>query len=247
MRRHITRALHAAAAAGVAFLTLGFAGAGAPATAAAPSLSPPQYNTGQAGYTSSGRWFRFVSTTVTIPPLGPASQDYGGQILIVLHTTAVPDTARAVILVRPGGGAGTLEWGNAQQVTPFAISPKVGDQVAVSIYCDRHGHDSFTATDLTQHITKTAQQTVGNVVYDQASLWDNLAATVTPPATDIRQWKIADTYLTTYTGTHGTVTGPWQASQVIETTDGTAKGAVVLSPSGLWNGGQNFGIWLRHR
>ena len=33
---------------------------------------------------------------------------------------------------------------------------------------------------------------------------------------------------------------------MIATTDGTAKGAVVLSPSGLWNGGQNFGVWLRH-
>ena len=67
MRRHITRALYAAAAAGIVFLTLGFAGAGAPASAATPSLGPPLYTTTQAGYQCDGRWFRFVSTTVTIP------------------------------------------------------------------------------------------------------------------------------------------------------------------------------------
>lgn len=53
--------------------------------------------------------------------------------------------------------------------------------------------------------------------------------------------------LTTYTGIHGTVTGPWQTSQLIQTSTGTASGKVLRSPSGLWHGGANFGIWLRHR
>ena len=34
---------------------------------------------------------------------------------------------------------------------------------------------------------------------------------------------------------------------MIATTNGTATGAVVMSPSGLWDGDQNFGIWLRHQ
>jgi hypothetical protein len=33
----------------------------------------------------------------------------------------------------------------------------------------------------------------------------------------------------------------------IDTTDGTAAGTVVMSPSALSNNGQNFGIWLRHQ
>ena len=40
--------------------------------------------------------------------------------------------------------------------------------------------------------------------------------------------------------------GPWQTSTLIKTSDGTPAGTVVASPSGLSNGGQDFGVWLRH-
>lgn len=69
MRRHISRAFYAAAAAVITLGTLGFAGAGSPATAASRSLSPPGYSPSWAGYSvGGGRWFRFISTTVTVPP-----------------------------------------------------------------------------------------------------------------------------------------------------------------------------------
>ena len=69
MRKHIIRALYAAAAAGITLATLGFAGAGPPATAAPQSLSPPVYTTNDAGYVSAGRWFRYLAATVTVPPV----------------------------------------------------------------------------------------------------------------------------------------------------------------------------------
>lgn len=245
MRKSITRALSAAAVVGVALSTAGVGSVGASATAARQSLSPPVYTTGQAGYTSYGRWFRFVSTTLTIPPLGPASEDHGGQMLMVLHTTARIDSLRAVILVRPGGGAGSIGWSRGQTLTPFKISPRVGDRLAVSIYYDRHGHDYFTATDLSQGLTRQARVTVGNVTYNKVSLWDNVTLDVTPPANDIRQWQLASTRLTTYSGKHGTVTGAWKTSQMIETSTGTSKGTVIASPSGLGSGGASFSVWLR--
>src|SRR5690242_2475041 len=68
MHRHITRALYAVVAA-ITLGTLGFSGAGSPATAASRSISPPGYNPSWAGYlVGGGRWFRFISTTVTVPP-----------------------------------------------------------------------------------------------------------------------------------------------------------------------------------
>jgi hypothetical protein len=245
MRRHITRTLYAAAAAGITFLTLGFAGAGAPASAAAPSLGPPLYTMVQAGYQCDGRWFRFVSTTVTIPQR-TVPKTNGGYLTIALEHAPV-NMPMASINVDPGGGPGTVGWYSGGQPGggTFTLSPKVGDQLAVSIYYDRSSHVSFTATDLTQGITKTVQSTVGNVVYNTAGLW-GAAKGESSPAADTRMWKVADTHLTTYTGTHGTVTGPWQTSKMIATTNGSATGAVMMSPSGLWNGGQNFGIWLRH-
>jgi hypothetical protein len=78
MRRHIYRVFCAAAAAGIALTTLGLAGAGSPATAAARSLSPPMYTRGTSGYLSTGRWFRFVSATVAVPVGGSGARyDHG--------------------------------------------------------------------------------------------------------------------------------------------------------------------------
>ena len=244
MRKCITRALYVAAAAGIALTTLGFAGAGAPATAAARSLSPPEYNTSDAGYISTGRWFRFVSATVTVPAVIP-STDHVCNMLITLRNTA-PMPARADILVRPGGGAGSVGWANSQILTPFAMSPKIGDQLRVSIYYDRNGHTYFTAVDVTQGITRTVRVQTGTVTYNVVTLIGNAASgPVPPPPADIRLWKVDSTRLTTYTGTRGTVTGPWQTSQIIQTSTGTSSGTVMRSPSGLWNGGANFGVWLR--
>ena len=68
MRRHIGRALYAAVAA-ITLGTLGFAGAASPASAASRAMSPPGYSPSWAGYSvGGGRWFRFISTTVTVPP-----------------------------------------------------------------------------------------------------------------------------------------------------------------------------------
>ena len=244
MRNYITRALYAAVAAGMALTTLGLAGATAPATAATRSLSPPVYDLNRAGYISSGRWFRFVSTTLTIPAATLSVSD-GGNMLVVLQNPQLRGAPPAIIFVRPGGGSGSVSWSTGQTLQPFAMSPKVGDEVSVSIYNDQHGHLSFTATDLTNGVTSTGRAKIGNIIYNQALLIANLDAGAPAPPADTRLWKVDGTHLTTSTGTHGTLTGPWQTSQMIQTNTGTATGAVVASPSGLWNGGANFGIWLR--
>ncbi|MGO9079985.1 MAG: hypothetical protein ACLQDY_13220 [Streptosporangiaceae bacterium] len=244
MRKYITRTHRTAAAAGIALATLGLTGAGAPATAAARSLSPPQYTIGDAGYISTGRWFRFVSATVTVPAVIP-SADHICNMLITLRNTA-PMRPRADILVRQGGGAGSVGWANSPVLTPFAMSPKIGDRLRVSIYYDRSGHTYFTAADITQGITRTVRVNTGTVTYNVATLIGNAGSgPVPPPPAGIRLWKVASTRLTTYTGTRGTVTGPWQTSQIIQTSTGTSSGTVMRSPSGLSDGGADFGVWLR--
>jgi hypothetical protein len=243
MRRRIARALYAATVAVITLTGLALAGTSAPATAAARPLSPPAYDTAAAGYTSTGRWFRFVAATVTVLPSGGPT-GYGNMLVVLQHDVRV-GSAGAVILVRPGGGSGSVEWGNLQQITPFRLSPNAGDQLRTSIYYDGRGHTYLTAADLTQGITRTVRVQTGDVVYNKASLVDNVASNGFPPATDIRLWKVTGTRLTTYTGVRGTVTGPWQTSPVIETSTGTATGTVFTSPAGLLNGGADFSIWLR--
>jgi hypothetical protein len=243
MRRRIGRTLYAATAAGITLTltALGFAGAAAPAAAATPSLSPPVYSTAQSGYASSGRWFRFAAATVTVlPPGGPTA--YCGMF-IVLRSSAMPSSADAVIQIAPGSGG--VQWGNPSQMTPFGLRPNAGDQLRASIYYDRQGHTFFTADDLTQGITRSVRVQTGDIVYDQASLVNTVMTNGIPPATGIRLWQVTGTRLTTYTGVRGTVTGPWQTSPVIETSSGTAAGTVLSSPTGLWDGGADFSIWLR--
>ncbi len=236
--RGITGAIGAAVAAGIGFTTAGLAGAAVPAAAATRSLGPPEYTAGWAGYTAQGRWFRFVSTTVTVPARQRPRGD-GGEMYIMLQGKGSP--APAQIYVEPGGGAGSVGWNDGS----FRVSPQVGDQLAVSIYYDQRGHDYFTATDLTQHTTQTVRTDVPKMTYLTARVFAVAYSTAAPPAADTRLWDFADSHLTTYTGVHGTVLGPWTTSKMIVTSDGTSPGPVVASPSGLRNGGRDFGVRLR--
>ena len=132
------------------------------------------------------------------------------------------------------------------------MSPKTGNRLTISVYYDRHGHNYFTVTDYTQDVTRTVRRSIGPVIANMpcnaAGLFvaiDN--GVVSRSATDRRLWQFTSSHMTTYTGVHGTIPGPWATSNLIDITTGTATGRVVMSPSSLWSSGQNFGIWLRHR
>jgi hypothetical protein len=242
--RGIARAVCVAAATGVALTTAGLAGAATPAMAATQSLSPPVYTNWAAGYQAQGRWFRFVSTTLTVAPRkvpNPHQGTNGAAVLMLGYMGG-----EAELTVNPGGGANSVSWLHTYGGTgSFGLSPQVGDRLTVSIYYDRHGHTTFTAADITQGVTRTHRLTVGSKVYTKAWLVAQADPEVTPPAQDTRLWQFTGSRLTTYTGVHGTVLGPWQTSKDIETTTGTSASSVVMSPSTLRNGGQNFGVWLR--
>jgi len=250
MRRHMVRVLLAAAATAGALLTAGLAGA--PAAGAAPSGThtggyPVFYTSSQGGYTATGRWFRFVATTVTMPPKSPLYP----TALVVLNG---PGYAGPLYVgVRSGGGPTSVGW--SAGVPPFGmggaaftkVNPKVGDTVRIALYYDRSGGNvTGTATDLTTGATQSA--VVGGKkgwVYNAAEVACWLPKNPSPPAKDLRLWQFNDSAVTTYTGTHGTITGPWATNEVIDTTNGTSSGRVVMSPSFLFNNGASFGAWLR--
>ena len=227
---------------GFALATMGFTGAGSAggAVAARQSIGPPSYQAGWAGYTAQGRWFRFVSTTVTVTARRVLGRAAGGAS-IMLQGRGSP--APAQINVEGGGGAGSVSW----NLGTFRLRPQVGDRLALSIYYDRHGHDFLTATDVTQGTTQTIRMNVPKMTYLTARVFARVAPTTPAPRADVRLWKYADSLVIHQknTGTHGTLLGPWTTSAMIDTSTGTATGRVVASPSGLWNRGQNFGVWLR--
>ena len=193
----------------------------------------------------SGRWFRFVGTTVQVPATGA----YGHYARVSLRGTNV---AGVTLAIKPGGGPGSVGW--AVGVAPFGmgggtldIAPAAGDTVRIDLYYDKAGGGvTATATDLTTNVT--AAQAIGagtTAVFTKAEIGTALNNPASPPTADSRLWRFTDAAVTTTTGVHGTVTGPWTTSTVVDTINGRPSGQVVMSPSFLFNNNANFGVWIR--
>lgn len=222
--------------------------AGAPAGAAARTAAHPVIPTSsQGGYVAGGRWFRFVATTFTVPAPGP----YPRYAEVVLGgTSASPVT----LAVRAGGGPSSVGW--SVGVPPFGmgggalskVDPSVGDNVLIDLYYNRSGGGVVaTADDLTngrsQNITiGTGTHALFNAVEVAGVLTPNPAS---PPPGSTRLFEFSGSAATTYSGVHGTMTGPWTTSEIVDTTNGQTSGQVVMSPSFLYGRGADFGVWLR--
>ena len=248
MRGHMTRVLYAASAAAIALSALSLTGAAAPAAATTGSSGGTISTDWGAGYQAQGRWLRFVSATVTVTPrrIPNPHSDSNGDAQLSLESAR----SSSYIFVVPGGGANSVSWEQnyGGGMGSFSLAPRVGDQLNLSIYYDRQGHTQFTATDITQGVTRTAQVTVGNLVYTKAFV-GGLAYGLelqSPPPKDIELWHFTASHVTTYTGVHGTLLGPWQTYTVADTTTGDSMGSDVLSPSALWHQGQSFRVFWRH-
>lgn len=245
-RRLIGAAAIACAAALVPAAALAATSSPAASTPCCAIAGPPSYNQGWAGFTTGGGpRFRYVSTTVIIPPRTIHGAAAGAAFIALQHAkpTGLPE---AMMFASPGGGAGSVTY-LATGGGVLAVSPHVGDRLALSIYYDQHGHDYFTATDITRRTSQTVRVNVGTVVYDLARLGAGVgpASSTAPPAADIQLWQFAGSHITTYSGDHGTILGPWTTSKVSMTSTGTAPGTIVASPSPLRDKGQSFGVWLR--
>jgi len=241
MSRFTRIMLTAAAVGALALTTVGAGGPAARAATGAPqSMGPPSYSSAWAGYQAGGgRWFRYISTTVTVPPrVVPGSQGGSATVWLSGKGSVVP----AQIYAAPGGGAGSVGWNGGL----FKVSPRVGDRLQLSIFYDQRGHDYLTVSDLTRHVAQTVRWNVPKMTYLNARLFVFVDNTVTPPRADKPLWRFTDSRLTTYSGVHGTVLGPWTTSKIIVTTTSTGSGTVIASPTGLSNGGRDFGVWLRH-
>jgi len=251
MRRQIVGAFFAAVAAGgAALLTGGLTGPAAAdaATAGTHAAAYPIFDTSsQAGYTASGRWIRFVGTTVKVPV--PPAAGYSHYAEVVLSGTHVPPVTLGL---KPGGGAGSIGW--AVGVAPFgmgggtfSLAPAVGDSVRIDLYYNRSGGGvAATATDITTNKTQVVNIGEGkNAVFNDAEVACVLKNPASSPTADSRLWQFTDTAVTTYNGVRGTMTGPWTTSEVVDTTNGGASGQMVMSPSFLFNNNANFGVWIR--
>lgn len=239
----------AAAAAGGALLTAilaGAAAAGAATTAPRTAARPVIDTTSQGGYVAGGRWFRFVATTVTVPAPGL----YPRYAEVVLGGTTVSPVTLAV---KAGGGPTSVGW--SVGVPPFGtgggvlnkVNPSVGDRLLIDLYYNRSGGGVVaTADDLTNGRTQSTNISEGtHALFTAAEVAGVLFHNPGSPSGNIRLWQFTSSAATTYSGVHGTMTGPWTTSMIVDTTNGHSSGQVVMSPSFLFNNGADFGVWLR--
>lgn len=245
MRRHVTRMFLAAAAAGVTITASGLVAAGTASAATAPQRI---YTNAAAGYFAQGNGQRFqrIETSLKVPPRQPAA---GNSALAEISLYGGRTHAEA-ILVLPGGGRGSVSYATARGVKAFALSPRAGDTLKLSIAYDQRTHrDRFAVTDTRTHQTAAVTlATGGKVNYTQASFDATIQnSKVRNPAHDIQLWAFSNSGLTNYSGHRYTILGPHGTFEVIDTTTGTSHGKVVMSPSSLRNGGRDFAIYLRHR
>lgn len=240
MRRLTMRAFWTALAAGGTLLMIGGTAPGVGATVV-PNAPIP--TTSQAGYVATHSTFRYVETTFTVPAKAAHFTSYAEVVLG--GSSGYP----ATLGVKAGGGAGSVQFNVVGPLGGMGggtmrIAPKAGDVVTISIFFNQKvGLDSFTVKDVTQGVKQTlALPPTPHQVYtaaEAACLLENLTI---KPAADQLLWGFTGSHVTTLAGTKGTMNGPWLVRQII---DRAADGHVVMSPSYLWNNGQNFGTWLR--
>lgn len=247
MHKRLRNAVLAAAAAGATVASAGLAGqvpAGA-ATTSEPAAIKTVIDTDFAGYVTGGDWrFRFVTADVPMAKCRSVSNQ-NADARIALKSNVFDEVAH--IDLRCGGGHGSVRFGTtAQAEGHFELSPSVGDVLRISVYRNRAAcKDVFVATNTKTSKTQTiTRRTACKVVYRHAQLGATLLAIgVSPPARNVRLWSLRNTAMTSYSGRHGTICGPWPSTKHLA----APIIAVRMIPSNLTNSCRDFSVLLKGR
>jgi hypothetical protein len=256
MGHHVIRAGWAAMAAGAALAALGLAGAGtaAAATAASRAGIPIVYTKSLAGYFDNGvsRQFRFAGATVPVAACQPASiipkKADNANAMIALISIVSP--AEAGLAVGCGGGPGSITYSHNGTTGVINLAPSVGDVLRISVYHEVTARKyQYTVTDTTTGVTKQITIPADTTVADRfryaelGSVINDAGIAARPNATT-RLWVFKECDVTTNTGVHGTILGPWPTYRQWDTSDGTVSGTSVMYPTYPSDNGSHFGTWL---
>jgi hypothetical protein len=271
MRSRIIRTFVAAAAAGATATTLGLAASSAASASvsqpARPHISYPLIGTtSQAGYEASGRYFRYISATLTVPDTsfltGLYPQEYiqlsngslaGGDqyVRAGIESCIVARSFGATCLT--GTWVSFVEAFNNSLNGPYfshyseLSGVNQGDGVNFSIFYDQTGNElHFVITPPSTSGPQESYKTRAyGPIFDHAAALDDFTdSTGTPIALPpfvhaFRVNQFLQGALTTYSGARGSFIGPWTTSQVIATSNGLLppSGTTRVSPSPLWSDG----------
>ena len=271
MRSRIIRTFVAAAAAGATATTLGLAASGAASASvsqpAQPHISYPRIaTTSQAGYEASGRYFRYISSTLTVPDTSFLTGLYPQEYIQLSNGSLasgdqyVRAGIESCIVARSFGATcitGTWvsfveAFNNSLSGPYFAHYSELsgvnqGDGVNFSIYYDQTGNElHFVITPPSTSGPQESYKTRAyGPIFDHAAALDDFTdSTGTPIALPpfVRSFRINQFLqgaLTTYSGSRGSFIGQWTTSQVLATSNGLLppSGTTRVSPTPLWSDG----------
>ena len=276
MRSRIIRTLVATAAAGATATTLGLAAVG---TANAAVSHPARAEvargttlatigtTSQAGYEASGRNFRYISSTLTVPDTdfltGIYPQEYiqlsngslggGNQYVRAGIESCTVAQSFGYPSCPTGDWTSFVEAFNNSLGGPYFSHYSLlsgvsqGDGVNFSIYYNQGGNElSFVITPPStsgpvQYYKTRAYGPVFNYA-DALDDFTNSTGTPIPLPFFLHAFRINQFLqgaLTTYSGARGSFVGPWETSEVVATSNGLLppSGTTRVSPSNLWSDG----------
>ena len=271
MRSRILRTFVATAAAGVTATTLGLATSAAASASvtkpAQPHISYPLIGTtSQAGYEASGRYFRYISATLTVPDTSFLTGFYPQEYIQLSNGSLASGDqyVRAGIescivaesfgySCTPGTWVSFVEaFNNSLNGPYFAHYSELsgvnqGDGVNFSIFYDEAGnelHFVITPPSTSGPVEYYKTQAYGAIFQYADAVDDFTDSTGVPIALPpfIHSFRINQFLqgaLTTYSGSRGSFIGPWTTSAVIATSNGLLppSGTTRVSPAPLWSDG----------
>jgi hypothetical protein len=270
MRRRITRTLLAAAAAGVTAGTLGLTAVGAAnaavSRAASGNIGPTMATTSTAGYEASGRDFRYISSTITVPDTsfltGLYPQEYiqlsngslgGGDQYIRAGIESCVVAESYGYTCTPGSWVSFVEAFNNSLNFPYfshyaeLSGVNQGDGVNFSIYFDQTGNElHFVITPpSTSGPPESYKTRAFGPIYDHAAALDDFTNSTGVPIAlppfihSFRINQFLQGAITTENGLRGSFVGPWTTTPVIATSNGLLppSGTTRVSPTPLWSDG----------
>ena len=255
MRASKTRTLLLTAA-GVTVATAGCLGAGTAQAVVpgSPMLARAAFSQRFAGYrVGYATHWRFRWLTATVPVLSCAATAARHGWLLNGTALGVGDPRwQAELGVRCAGAAAapvealvTTNGRTAAYRLPLRM--RAGDHVTLSLYYDRPaGKLRLRATDRSTGRQASRWLTVGmGISYQGAGAGSVFAGPRSSPPANTETAAYSDVHLTSYSGHRATMFGPWPATEVVATTTGDSRGAVVARPSMLLSGGTRFLVWQR--
>ncbi len=295
MRRRITKALLAAAAAGATIASLGLAvspagaatagqhhagyftpSGGTPVPTNANCLSPgitPAADTvgspdacGMAGYEATGRDFRFVQGEGTVPDHYGTLGDQWEYVALDGSTASTSNWARAGFIPCACGTSGwegfyaTWETGPGEVIQAFPLPvADEGDGITFNAYEVPSGNAvQFSFTLPGGQVSNFTLKLNGQETYTRAEWLTDWSIDPGPapaaPSSKTRVTQFFGARATTWSGSQGTIRGPWTTTGVQATSNGhlPPSGTLIGDPAPLWNDGSSyhglgsdaFGVWL---